>query len=158
MRGDDDFDDPPLYSQISESLWQGGTYYDDTTIRGRKRLPTLNDPKPFDSVVSLCAHSMPFGWLVKEMRYAFADGPAKPELYAEIERLADWAYAEWKDGKRVLIRCQAGMNRSSLVTALVLMRSGLSPEAAIALIRKQRSPYVFSNKDFLDYVESWKKP
>ena len=158
MRWDSDFDDPPTYSQISATLWQGGTEDEDTTIRARKRLATVNDVEPFDAVVSLCAHSMPFGWFVKEMRYAFPDGPTGSAIYEEIEQVADWAYTEWKAGKRLLIRCQAGMNRSSLVTALVLMRDGMSPEDAIELIRKKRSPYVFSNNHFLEYVESWKKP
>lgn len=37
----------------------------------------------------------------------------------------------------MLIRCQAGMNRSSLVTDLVLMKDGLSADEAIALIRQK---------------------
>jgi len=157
MRWDEDFDDPPTYSQISPTLWQGGTEEEDSTLHGRRRLATLNDPRPFDVVVSLCAHSLPVGWLVKEMRYAFPDGSLEPEIYQEVERIAEWAYTEWKDGKRVLIRCQAGMNRSSLVTALVLMRDGVSAIDAVALIRKQRSLQVFSNKEFLKYVEGWEK-
>ncbi len=157
MRWDEDFDDPPTYSQIAATLWQGGTDDEDTTFRGRKRLPALSDPRPFDVVVSLCAHSLPVGWLVKELRFAFPDGPIDAALYEEVERIADWAYSEWKSGKKVLIRCQAGMNRSSLVTALVLMRDGLTASEAVELLRKKRSSYVFSNKHFLDYVESWKK-
>ena len=61
-------DEIPLHSQILETLWQGGTDDEMTTYRGNKRLPTLNDPKPFDVVVSLCAYTLPVGWLVKEMR------------------------------------------------------------------------------------------
>ena len=126
--------------------------------RPLERLPTPNDPKPFDVVVSLCAYTLPVGWLVKELRFAFPDGQIDPEMYADIERVADWAYAEWKDGKRVLIRCQAGMNRSSLVTCLVLMRDGWSAADAIALLRDKRSEYVLSNQHFLEYVESWVRP
>ena len=43
MKWDSDFDDPPTYSQISATLWQGGTEDEDTTIRARKRLATVND-------------------------------------------------------------------------------------------------------------------
>ena len=46
-----------------------------------------------------------------------------------------------------------GMNRSSLVTALVLMKDGLSADQAIALIRKQRSEYCFSNQHFVEYLQ-----
>ena len=151
-------DEIPLHSQILETLWQGGTDDEMTTYRGNKRLPTLNDPKPFDVVVSLCAYTLPVGWLVKEMRYAFPDSEIDPKMYADIEHVADWTYTEWKAGKRVLIRCQAGMNRSSLITCLVLMRDGWSAADAIGLIREKRSEYVLSNQQFLEYVENWVRP
>lgn len=79
-------------------------------------------------------------------------------MYADIEHVADWTYTEWKAGKRVLIGCQAGMNRSSLVTCLVLMRDGWSATDAIALIRDKRSDCVLSNQHFLEYVENWVSP
>jgi hypothetical protein len=151
-------DEIPLHSQILDTLWQGGTDDALTTYRGNKRLPALNDPKPFDVVVSLCAYTLPVGWLVKEMRYAFPDSQINPKMYSDIEHVADWTYAQWKAGNRVLIRCQAGMNRSSLVTCLVLMRDGWSAADAIALLRKKRSEYVLSNKQFLEYLENWVKP
>ena len=91
-----DDDGPPLISQILPTLWQGGTDDEFTTYRGNKRLPTIGDPRPFDSVVSLCAYTLPVGWLVKELRYAFEDGVIDPAQYKEIEQVADWAYAEFK--------------------------------------------------------------
>jgi protein-tyrosine phosphatase len=54
----------------------------------------------------------------------------------------------------VLIRCQAGMNRSSLITAMVLMKEGLSSDEAIDLIRKQRSEYCLSNQHFVEYLKN----
>ncbi|HEY7821189.1 MAG TPA: dual specificity protein phosphatase family protein, partial [Acidimicrobiia bacterium] len=48
----------------------------------------------------------------------------------------------------VLIRCQAGVNRSGLVSALVLMLDGYRAEEAIALLRQRRSPVVLSNRHF----------
>ena len=151
---DQDFDDVPLYSEILDDLFQGGTDDEATTYRGEKRLPTVGDPRPFDSVVSLCAYTLPVGWLVKEMRFAFPDGPLEPWTIPEIEALADWIHKQWKAGDRVLIRCQAGLNRSSLVTALVLMKEGMSADEAIALIRKQRSLDCFSNLHFVEYLQN----
>ena len=150
---DEDFDDVPLHSKILDELYQGGTDDEATVYRGNKRLPTVGDPRPFDSVVSLCAYTLPVGWLVKEMRFAFPDGPLEPWTIKEIEAIAEWVYAQWKAGDRVLIRCQAGMNRSSLVTALVLLKDGLSADEAIALIRKQRSEYCLSNRHFIEYLQ-----
>jgi hypothetical protein len=153
MKWDNDFDDPPLQSKILDGLYQGGTDDELTVFRGNKRLSTLNDVRPFDSVVTLCAHSLPMGWLVKEFRFPFPDGPIDPATIPEIEALAEWAFSMWKSGERVLIRCQAGMNRSSLITALVLMRDGKSADEAIALIKERRSPYVLSNSHFVKYLE-----
>jgi protein-tyrosine phosphatase len=45
------------------------------------------------------------------------------------------------------------MNRSSLLTALVLMRDGKSADEAIALIKERRSPCVLSNSHFVKYLE-----
>jgi hypothetical protein len=87
MKWDDDFDDPPTYSQISATLWQGGTEDEDTTIRARKRLATVNDVEPFDAVVSLCAHSMPFGWFVRRCGTHFQMGLQSQPSMEKLNRL-----------------------------------------------------------------------
>jgi protein-tyrosine phosphatase len=51
------------------------------------------------------------------------------------------------------VRCQAGINRSGLVVALILMREGMSTEDAIALIRKRRSKYALDNAHFVEYLK-----
>jgi len=38
---------------------------------------------------------------------------------------------EWKAGKKILIRCQVGCNRSGLVMAIVLMKEGYSAKDSI---------------------------
>jgi protein-tyrosine phosphatase len=48
-----------------------------------------------------------------------------------------------------------GYNRSGLVMAAVLMKTGLSAEAAIKLIREKRSPYAMSNSDFVSRLEEY---
>ena len=55
-----------------------------------------------------------------------------------------------------MIRCQAGINRSGLVVALLLMRDGMSAEDAINLIRKKRSEWALSNDHFNQYIRNWK--
>ena len=152
MIGHDD-GDPPLYSEILPNLWQGGTDDDDLVHTGSGRLPTYSDFREFDVVVSLSAYSLPMGWMVKEYRFGFPDGPAGEDIYAEVERIADYAYLDWKSGKKCLIRCQAGINRSGLMVALILMRDGMSAEDAIALIRKKRSVYALDNAHFVEYLK-----
>jgi len=153
------FDDEEveLYSEILPALWQGGTEDGDNIYHGQKRLPTMGDPRPFDAVVSLCAYTQPVGWLTKEFRYAFPDGPVDPQVYEEAERIADWAHREWKSGARVLIRCQAGLNRSGLITALVLSKEGMYTEEIIQLIRDKRGEFALSNKHFVEYLNKREK-
>ena len=148
--------DPPLYSEILPNLWQGGTDDDDLVQKGSGRLPIHGDYKEFDVVVSLSAYSLPMGWMVKEYRFGFTDGPTSDEIYSELEKIADYAYLDWKAGKKCLVRCQAGMNRSGLVVALLLMRDGMSADDAITLIRKKRSEWALSNEYFTRYLQGWK--
>lgn len=53
---------------------------------------------------------------------------------------------------RVLIRCQAGLNRSGLVTALVLMLDGHSATEAVNQLRARRSPWALCNDAFVDWL------
>ena len=109
-------------------------------------------PKVFDIVVTLDSYSLPMGWHVKEFRYGFADGPVESHVYQESERIADWAHSEWKSGSTVLIRCQAGLNRSGLITSLILLKEGLSLAQILELIRSKRGEYALSNKHFVEYL------
>ena len=71
----------------------------------------------------------------------------------EIHAIADWVYGEWKSGKKVLVRCQMGWNRSGIITALALIKDGYKPKDAIDLIRARRSPHALCNEDFVRYLE-----
>lgn len=52
----------------------------------------------------------------------------------------------------VLVHCQAGLNRSSLVAARALMLDGVSADEAIELIRSKRSPACLCNEAFEAYL------
>ena len=144
-------DEIPLYSEIVPGLWQGGTDDYDTVNRASK-LPIMSHRSEFNAVVTLEASTNPMGWLVKELRYGFPDGPIDAEIYEEIERIADWAFVEWKASGKTLIRCQAGLNRSGLLIALVLHRDRIPMEKIINLIREKRGEYALSNQHFVNYL------
>ena len=136
-----------LWSEILPGLWQGGT--DDYDVIGRSPVGLRPTRHRFDSVYTLYGNANGADWGVKEVRFAFYDGDMhdfdpQTDLWLPVAE----AHADWKAGKRVLIRCQAGLNRSGLVMALVLIREGYSPVEAIDLIRAQRGSDAMCNHIF----------
>lgn len=107
---------------------------------------------PFDLVVTLYADAQPAPWGVREYRFGFPDGQISINDAREAIELAHLAHRAWSQGRTVLIRCQAGVNRSGLVSALVLMIEGYEATEAIALLRQRRSPVVLSNGHFEDWL------
>lgn len=140
-----------LYSEILPNLFISGTLDEDVVQRG-KSIYSLAQPAPFDSVVCLYGHANPIGYYVREQRFGIADAELDEESKPEIRQLADWLHSEWKSGKRVAGKCQAGWNRSSLVVALVLLKEGYSAHEAINLIREKRSPNALCNQNFVSFI------
>ena len=133
------------YSEIVPGLWQGGT--DD-----RDGCSTSGGVDEFDAVVTLYAWADPCCWGTEELRYGFPDATSDLADMVRVVRAARWAYERWQSGDRVLVRCQAGLNRSGLVTALVLMLAGTPAGDAIALIRARRSPAALINASFVGWL------
>lgn len=70
----------------------------------------------------------------------------------ELSRIAVLA---WREGKSVRISCLAGLNRSALVMGVVLLRLGLSPDAALTRIRwKRASAFTLSNELFVQILRT----
>lgn len=147
-----------LWSEILPNLHQGGT--NDQDVIGNDTYAVLFSredqayitPDDFDTVITLYQYANPVGWFVKEYRYCVYDWNIEHLNLSELYKMVKYAHTEWKDGNRVLIRCQAGLNRSSLVTALVLIREGYSAEEAITLIRMKRNPNCLFNKEFEKFL------
>lgn len=128
-----------LISHIEDNLWVGGC------INGVR----LDDD--FQSVISL------YKWERYELgpdteRHEFKMYDSGDTLPSEqLHEIADIVVAALDRGGKVLVHCQAGLNRSNLITALALMKRGRTAEEAIALLRDQRSPVVLCNEAF----EAW---
>jgi protein-tyrosine phosphatase len=137
-----------LFSEILPNLYMGGTG-DFDIVQFGKQLPELHEREEFDSVVTCYSYAQPMSWYVHENRYGFADGPMDAETFVKVQELATWLHAEWRSGKKCLSRCQAGLNRSGLVVALVLMLEGYSADEAVALIREKRDPNALFNFHFV---------
>ena len=142
---------PQLYSMIAPNLFQGGT--DDLDVI---HLPVTNNrPRtdlPFDAIVTMYAWARPADWNVQEFRYGVPDASISDIDLDRLRQAVDFGYARWKQGDRVLVRCQAGLNRSGLVLALILIKDGLSAQEAIARIRDNRGNDALFNNNFCNWL------
>lgn len=132
--------DVPYISEIAPNLWQGG-------CRDGLILPEF-----IKHLVSL------YPW----ERYEYAhdiDSAMNVRMYdsldqgfEQVDALAGWVNACRKSGP-VLVHCQAGLNRSSLVAARALVLSGeTDPAGAVALLREKRSPACLCNPAFENWI------
>ena len=146
-----------LWNEILPGLHLGGTDDSDVvyadTPGSRFEHKAFITPEHFDTVVTMYAYARPVDWFVKEFRFGIYDSDMKDFQTDELHDIVVAAHRDWKKGKRVLVRCQAGINRSGLVMALILIREGYSAEDAINLMREKRGRAVLANKHF----ENWLK-
>jgi protein-tyrosine phosphatase len=130
--------DVPFISEINGNLWIGGC--EDRLIL----------PKHIQHVVSLYPWEQYRIKAPHEIRSVLMvwmlDASGDVDM-TRVKRVAHWVNECREDGP-TLVHCQAGLNRSSLVTATALVLDGYSPTEAIALLRERRSPAVLCNKDF----------
>lgn len=142
---------PKLYSMIAPNLFQGGTD-DEDVIHIPARTYSRRDDLPFDSIVTMYAWARPADWKVQEFRYGVPDASITDIDLDRLRQAVDFGYDRWKQGDRVLIRCQAGLNRSGLVLALILIKDGSKPAEAISLIRTNRGEDALFNHDFHNWL------
>lgn len=149
-----------LWNEILPGLFLGGT--DDADVVYEEAAGSRADhkafitPQHFDTVVTMYAYARPVDWFVKEFRFGIYDSDMKDFQTDELHDIVVAAHRDWKKGKRVLVRCQAGINRSGLVMALILIREGHSATEAINLMRTTRGEAVLSNKHFENWLKNVK--
>jgi protein-tyrosine phosphatase len=132
---------------IAPNLFQGGT--DDLDVIHLAQ--TNNRPRtdlPFDAIVTMYAWARPADWNIQEFRYGVPDASITDIDLDRLRQAVEFGYDRWKQGDRVLVRCQAGLNRSGLVTALMMIKDGLTPIEAINCIRESRGPDALFNENF----------
>lgn len=133
--------DVPFISQIEGNLWQGGCE------------TGLILPHFFKHIISL------YPWEQYKVSHDLKSSlsvvmyDSLEQSTDQVDAIADWVYQCTKDGP-TLVHCQAGLNRSSLVAAKVLMRMGSegrgyrSADEAIRILRERRSPACLCNPAF----------
>jgi protein-tyrosine phosphatase len=141
--------------EIFAGLWISGTSSEETISNSWSCGPgdVSNVPEmDFDLVVTLYPHTVPVGMGVEEIRYAFEDGPLKDNTIQKINEIADISFNKWKSGEKILIRCSGGLNRSGLLAAIILNKSGIDINKCIDLIKDKRGEKALGNKDFVNYL------
>jgi len=97
---------------------------------------TVNTLPDVDVIFWCCGGSHPIPEFGKQVviDYSFNDDPngTDPETYANLKTLAKFVR-----NQRVLTVCQAGQNRSGLVSALILKARGFTTEQAISTVQAQ---------------------
>lgn len=128
----------PLVTHVVGNIWQGGCFN------------ALQLGREYKYVVSLYPwekYKLAEGTI--RMEYEMFDGSDVPDEDS-LHSAADHVVLYAEEG-RTLVHCQAGLNRSGLVTGLALVKMGMEPHAAITLMREKRSPMVLCNQAF----EAW---
>jgi protein-tyrosine phosphatase len=117
---------------------------------------TMADGKPFDVLV-LCAYELQFSTfkpsadLLRVYRCPLDDAVlTTAEATAAIEA-GKFVARKLAEGKRVLVTCQQGRNRSGLVSAIALVVGGMQPHQAIRLIQ-QRRKNALTNPSFVRFL------
>lgn len=131
--------DCPYITEIAPNLYMGGTDH-------RLVLPEL-----IDYYLTL------YPWGSYQIRHQLKEHEIV-EMYDSLDQglnqILEWAM--WVHERRqlgnVCVTCQAGLNRSGIITATALVLDGHTPENAIALLREKRSPAVLCNQAFEDWV------
>ena len=134
-------------TEILPGLWMGGIA-DDGYVGDALGDDHYAFDSPYEIIVTLYGDAQPAPWGVIELRYGFPDDELEPDWALRCVALADFAYVNWRSGREVLVRCERGINRSGLVTALILMRDARSAEEAVALLRERRGQAVLINTSF----------
>ena len=139
------------WDEIVPNLWMGGMYF------GPAMTPCAPENQ-FDVVISMAGK----GGLGTRVTYPgvlvhsfFIDdgilGLGELELVQEAVGLLVGHVAQ---GRKVLVRCQMGYNRSGLVVALALLQLDCSPAAeVIELIRAKRGRWALCNEWFVKLIE-----
>ena len=140
-----------LYSEILTNLFMGGTD-DEDVIHIPARVYSRREDLPFDSMVTMYAWARPADWNVQEFRYGVPDASIKDIDLNRLRQAVEFGYDRWKQGDRLLVRCQAGLNRSGLVMALILIKDGFTPYQAIDLIRQRRTDIALFNENFANWL------
>lgn len=148
------------FHEILPNLFQGGhVWREDLRVCYPRNSKVFEDPS-WDYVVSAYFGVDDYLHYVNcmpqcDMRlvlFSDTENGLSDETWDRIRSVVDEIVRRWTQDQKVLIRCQFGYNRSSLLTCLVLMRLGFTADKAIETLRQCRGKDVLINRVFEGYV------
>ena len=81
-------------------------------------------------------------------------GVPPKEHTTELEQLLDGVEARIRNGKTIVIHCQAGLGRTGMIAGILLRRFGIDGETAIKTIRQIRLGSIETSAQE-DFVKGW---
>ena len=144
---------PDPWNEVRPNLWMGGMYYG-------PHMTACVPEDQFDVVISMAGSSQAMRVNHPDVithSFYIDDGKLGPMELDMVHEAKDLTLKYLDEGKKVLVRCQAGWNRSGLVVAMVLLHLGdhkgaCCPRHAIGYIRKARGENALSNEWFVKYI------
>jgi protein-tyrosine phosphatase len=134
--------------RILPRLWQGSAPPEGGELRRRG----------FEALVLAAEEHQPPAECFRHMRvhHAPLDDHLQPLTAEEWDRIIDasmFAYKNVMLGRKTLVTCQMGINRSGIITAMTVCQlAGVSGRAAVDLIQRQR-PGALLNTSFVRQIE-----
>ncbi|MFF2074292.1 protein phosphatase [Kitasatospora sp. NPDC058162] len=139
------------WNEVFPGLWMGGHYY---TPPGGELEPAVVRGE-FDLVVSL--FTLPGHGPEPRVEHLVREVPddrlSAAQLLA-VQEAAELTTSAVRRGRRTLVRCHSGYNRSGLVAAQALVGLGHDPAGAIRVVRERRSPWALNNPVFVEYLNT----
>lgn len=144
------------YHEILPNLFLGGhAWLEDGQFKHGKH-SKIQEDKSWGYVVSAYLDEENKNALPRcDMRMVLFEDTKKglsEDVWEQIRSAVDEVVRRWQVGDKVLVRCQAGYNRSGMLMSLILMRLGFTAEKAIERVRLRRGLSTLVNSVFEGYV------
>jgi len=140
-------DDP--WNEVAPGLFMGGH-----DVRSQSAQACVVGDE-FDLVVSLTSRE---GYgpapAVEHVVARLADAVLDATAEDRVRELGAAVAAAVTDGKRVLVRCSGGLNRSGVVVAEALVELGMTPDEAVLAVRRARGPWALTNPAFVGHLNN----
>jgi len=82
----------------------------------------------------------------------FDDGALPPAQASIAVQIGEFVAKAMVAGKRCLVTCNMGLNRSGLICGIALIARGMSADQAIERIRRRRNPNALYNSYFVKFL------